>query len=94
MKISFNEVVETLAPAIAGKLKFRVIMERVNGDIMLIDFSSCGVPFDGDTVCVWSLQDSGMEEIDCGSFDSFFDVFMFVFGQAMTDGKKLYVDSY
>ena len=102
MKITFNEVVETLAPAIADKLNLRVVMNCKNDETMLIDFSASGDPFSGGVVCSWCLQRDrftkigwcGVDEVDAGVFYSYMDVFSFVLGHATVYGTELFVESF
>lgn len=85
-----NEIIEVLCHAIAHKTDDRAIINFTGdheGEEMLIDFSSCGEPYDDGTVCIWSLQKDihddedkwgGTEELDWGAFKSYKEVFEFV----------------
>lgn len=90
--ISYEEIVNVLGEVIASSKENRAIAEWANGDTMLIDFSSCGEPFEGSTLCVWSFQNTD-DEIGYGSTYSYYATFKII-SKLCADAERIYVDCF
>lgn len=98
-----NTIFEAIAKAIENKYDVRIVIEFENGDEMLVDFSNTGEPFETDAIAIYSLQRpihdenskwQGTEEIDCGSYTQYSELYDFIIRTMNQTPVQLYIDSF